>query len=195
VLAAGHFPPEADPQQAETWIHDIRQGATYHMVWLIDLLGPHSLDRSARTLWEMAAKIRTAWPERPGIVHYPTTAMFSLEPKPQQYATDEVRFLEDVRRNYDTYEELASEGIPKNAFKPFQYVDLLLRRKLLAHLATSGPVELLLPRGRRTVPLSGVCLARSRTERTADPATRWLFHDADTSYALVELARSLQAAF
>jgi|GEM_PF-1673785 len=195
VFAADHFPPEQDPQQGETWIHDIRQGATYHVVWLIDLVQAQTLERSARSLWEMAGKIRTAWPERPGIVHYPTTAMFSLEPKPQHYSGEEVRFLERVRENYESYEELASEGIPKNAFKPFQYVNLRLRRKLLAHLATTGPVELLLPRGRRTVPLSGVCLSSARSERNAQPAPLWLFHDTDTTYALVELARSLQQAF
>jgi len=195
VLAADHFPPEQDPQQGETWIHDIRQGATYHVVWLIDLVQTQTLERSARALWEMAGKIRTAWPERPGIVHYPTTAMFSLEPKPQHYGAEEVRLLERVRQNYESYEELASEGIPKNAFKPFQYVDLLLRRQLLAHLATTGPVELLLPRGRRTVPLSGVCLSSARSERNAEPAPLWLFHDTDTTYALVELTRALRDAF
>jgi len=195
VFAADHFPPEQDPQQGETWIHDIRQGATYHMVWLIDLIPEHTLDRSARALWEMAAKIRTAWPERPGIVHYPTTGMFSLEPKPQHYGEEEVRLLERVRENYETYEELASEGIPKNAFKPFQYVNLLLRQKLLAQLATTGPVELLLPRGRRTVPMSGVCLSSARSDRSAKPEPLWLFHDTDRTYALVDLARSIREAF
>jgi len=195
VLAIDHLPPEREPAAAERWIADIRQGATYHVIWLIDLLGSDTLDRSARTLWEMAGKIRTAWPERPGIVHYPTSAMFSLEPKPSAFSEDEVRYLEQVRRNYETYAELAAEGIPKNAFKPFTYVDLLVRNQLLKHLASDGPIELILPRGRRIVPLSSACHRRARASRTDEPAPTWLLHDKDTTYELVDLTAAIRSAF
>lgn len=195
VFATDHLPAERDPAMAEQWIGDIRQGVTYHMVWLIDLIRPDTIDRSARALWEMAAKIRTAWPERPGIVHYPTTAMFSLEPKASQFGGEDVRYLEQVRRNYETYAELASEGIPKNAFKSFTYVSLLVRHQLLKRLAPDGPVELLLPRGRRIVPLSGACHQRARVSRTSEPAPAWLLHDRDTTYELVDLANAIRSEF
>ena len=194
VLVGDRFPAVDEGAMRSAWISDIRRGATYRLVWFLDLLAPRMLDRTARSLWEMGVGTRTAYAERPGLVHYPTTAMFSVEPKPAQFDTEDVRFLRQIRDNWESYRELAAEEVPKNRFKPFHYVNLRTRRALIEHLGGDGPVELLLPRHRRVHPLSSVCVRSGRADPRSDPAPVWVLHDADRTYRLREAVQTFEAA-
>lgn len=170
VTVSDRLPAEAFPDWRDAWAGWIQAGVEVHVVWFLDLVSPRRMDHAGRCLWELAPRIRQAWRDRPGLVHYPVVAFDREAAGP----------------SLDVFLELAREEIPKNVFQEVRVADAALRRHVVARCAGGG-ITVIVPKTLRGGPLAVQHVAAAGGPGLRERRDVWIPLEREAGSALMEV--------